>query len=204
MNMIVGVEIDNKLNFNLHVSDICKKAAAQLNAIYGLKNFLSIKAKSILIHSFVFANFNYCPLVWNFSSFKSPKKVEDIQKRALRFLHDDNESSYEELLIQTGKNSMNVNRLKSLCIEIFKTINDMNPCYWKDIFELAVKQLFFYYKQPVYKQLGLELQKVKQLLGLKHVTISNFSNNIFAYENITTTLHNHISVYCTIQMSFFF
>ena len=86
------------------------------------------------------AGFNYCPLVWNFSSFKSLKKVEDIQKRALRFLNDDNESSYEELLIQTGKNSMNVNRLKSLCIEMFKTINDMNPYYLKEIFELAVKQ----------------------------------------------------------------
>ena len=56
---------------------------------------------------------------------------------------------------------------------------------------------FFYHKQPVYKQLGLELQKVKQHLGLKHVTISNFTNKIFAYENIVTTLHNHISVYYT-------
>ena len=46
--------------------------------------------------------------------------------------------------------------------------------------------------QPVYKQLGLELQKIKQLLGLKHITISNFANKIFAYENIATTLHNHI------------
>ena len=50
----------------------------------------------------------------------------------------------------------------------------------------------FLYKQPVYKQLGLDLQKVKQLLGLKHVTISNLANKIFAYENIATTLHNHI------------
>ena len=51
---------------------------------------------------------------------------------------------------------------------------------------------FLIYKQPVYKQLGLDLQKVKQLLGLKHVTISNFANKIFAYENIATTLYNHI------------
>ena len=52
--------------------------------------------------------------------------------------------------------------------------------------------LFFIYKQPVYKQLGLDLQKVKQLLGFKHVTISKFANKIFAYVNIATTLHNHI------------
>ena len=48
-----------------------------------------------------------------------------------------------------------------------------------------------------FKQLGLELQKVQQHLGLKHVTISNFANKIFAYENIATTLHNHISIYYT-------
>ena len=49
--------------------------------------------------------------------------------------------------------------------------------------------LFYIYKQLLYKQLGLELQNVKQLLGLKHVTISNFANKIFAYENMATTLH---------------
>ena len=52
-------------------------------------------------------------------------------------------------------------------------------------FSVPPNYTFFIYKQPV-KQLGLELQKVKQLLGLKHVTISNFANKIFAHENIVT------------------
>ena len=59
----------------------------------------------------------------------------------------------------------------------------------------GILHFFFYYKQPIYKQLGLDLHKVKQLLA--HVTISNFAIKIFAYENIATTLHNHISVYYT-------
>ena len=41
-------------------------------------------------------------------------------------------------------------------------------------FIYALQVTLFFYKQLVYKQLGLELQKVKQLLGLKHVTISNY------------------------------
>ena len=53
---------------------------------------------------------------------------------------------------------------------------------------------FFFFISNRFKQLGLELQKVQQHLGLKHVTISNFANKIFAYENIATTLHNHNSV----------
>ena len=135
---LLGVTIDNKINFDLHVSDICKKASAQLNALCRLRKFLSFKAKSVLIQSFVFANFNYCPLVWHFSSSKSLSKVESIQRRALRFLHDDNDSSYEYPLTKTGKTLMSVYRLKSLCIEIFKTINNLNPIYMKDIFQLAI------------------------------------------------------------------
>ena len=61
-------------------------------------------------------------------------------------------------------------------------------------FSCPITTLFYYY----YNQLGVELQKIKQLLGLKHVTISNF-----AYENIATTLHNHISVYYTDVILFF-
>ena len=117
----------------MHVSNICKKASAQLNALCRLRKFLSFKVKSVLIQSFVFANFNYCPLVWHFSSSKSLSKVESIQRRALRFLYDDNDSSYEDLLTKTGKKI-----LKSLCIEIFKTINNLNPIYMKDIFQLAI------------------------------------------------------------------
>ena len=70
-----------------------------------------------------------------FSSAKSLNKVESLQKRALRFLYDNYDSSYESIL-KIGKSTMNVNRLKSLCIEIFKTLNNINPAFMNEIFEL--------------------------------------------------------------------
>ena len=33
----LGIQIDDKLNFNLHISKICKSAANQLNALIRLK-----------------------------------------------------------------------------------------------------------------------------------------------------------------------
>ena len=30
---LLGLQLDNKLNFNLHISNICKSAANQLNAL---------------------------------------------------------------------------------------------------------------------------------------------------------------------------
>ena len=71
-----------------------------------------------------------------FSSAKSLNKVESLQKRVLRFLYEDYVSSYEELLQKAGKETMKVNRLRSLCIEIYKSINNINPTYMNEIFKL--------------------------------------------------------------------
>ena len=59
-----------------------------------------------------------------------------MQKRALRFLYDSYGSSYEYILKIAGKSTMNVNRLRSLCIEIFKTLNNINPAFMNEVFEL--------------------------------------------------------------------
>ena len=65
---LLGIQIDDKLNFNLHISKICKCATNQLNALIQLKQFLSFHAKEVLINSYIISNFNSCPLVWMFSS----------------------------------------------------------------------------------------------------------------------------------------
>ena len=133
---LLGVHVDDKLNFNLHITKICRSAANQLHALIRLRMFLNFEEKKTLINSYFYSNFNYCPLVWMFSSTKSLNKVESLQKRALRFLYEDYVSSYEELLQKAGKETMKVNRLRSLCIEIYKLINNINPTYMNEIFKL--------------------------------------------------------------------
>ena len=95
---LLGVNLDHQLNFDLHISDLCKKAATQLNVLKRLKPFPGFAQKEVLVQSFVFSNFNYCPLVWFFSSARSMDRIEKIPERALRFLYDDHGSSYEELI----------------------------------------------------------------------------------------------------------
>ena len=34
---LLGIKLDNKLNFDPHISDLCKKAATQLNVLKKLK-----------------------------------------------------------------------------------------------------------------------------------------------------------------------
>ena len=133
---LLGVKIDHRLTFDEHISDLCRKAAAQLNALKRLEGYMEFKAKEILVQSFAFSNFNYCPLVWHFSSEKSMKKTEKIHERALRFLHNDSNGSYDDLLSKAKKCTMKISRLRTLCTEIYKTVSKLNPPFMQDIFNL--------------------------------------------------------------------
>ena len=64
------------------------------------------------------ANFNYCPLVWILFTASSLKKVENLQKRALRFLCNNYGISEEELLSKSATSLTNVKRLRARCIEL--------------------------------------------------------------------------------------
>ena len=107
---LFGVQLDGKLNFRPHISNICTSAVNQLNALIRLQRFVSFEEKKILINSYSTANFNYCPLVWRFSNVVSLKKIENLQKRALKFLYK-RYNTYEDLLFKSGFSSMNVRTL---------------------------------------------------------------------------------------------
>ena len=95
---LLGVTIDYMLNFDLHISDICKKAAKQINVLSRLSQYLTTETKLLIYKSFVRSNFGYCPVVWHFCSKTSTDKMEKLQYRALRLVYSDFDSSYESLL----------------------------------------------------------------------------------------------------------
>ena len=49
---LLGIQLDDKHNFSLHVNNICKSAANQLNALIRLNNFLCFEGKRVLINSY--------------------------------------------------------------------------------------------------------------------------------------------------------
>ena len=131
---LLGITIYNRLSFDDHISKLCSKAAMQLNAIFRLKKCMSQKELEVILNSFIYSNFNYCPLVWHFSTSKSIEKIENIHKRCLRLALSYLKSDYKTLLDKSGKESMKIRRIKTLVIEIFKTVNELNPNFMKNIF----------------------------------------------------------------------
>ena len=103
---LLGVTLDYRLDFDPHISNLCKKTAKQLNVLKRLNTIFGFKGKSILVQSFVFSNFNYFLLVFYFSSAKSLQKIERLQVCALRFLYNDHISLYNDLLSKSDKYRM--------------------------------------------------------------------------------------------------
>ena len=65
-------------------------------------------------------------------------KIENIQKRTLRFVLNDYTSNYETLLKKSSKCTMEVRRLRVLALEVFRSINKLNPVYMQSLFEKNV------------------------------------------------------------------
>ena len=60
---LLGITIDNKLPFEFHISEICRKASGQLNALKRLGSYLPLHVHKVVANSLILSHFNYCPLV---------------------------------------------------------------------------------------------------------------------------------------------
>ena len=98
------------LNLILIYQTFVKKASRQLNVLKRLGKYLNKLGKLTIYHSFILSNFNFCPLSWHFCSEANTNKIEKIQEQALRFIYNDYNSTYENLLIVSKLPTLKVRR----------------------------------------------------------------------------------------------
>ena len=116
---LLGVTVDTKLTFTRHVDELCSKAGKKINMLRRLANVLTMEAKCLLFQSFILSHFNFCPVVWHYCSMTDLRKVENIQKRALKIVFDDYSATYLQLRQKGDRPLLYVERLRSIAIEMF-------------------------------------------------------------------------------------
>ena len=131
---LLGITIDNKLDFNQHISKICTKASQKLHALARIAPYQTKNKMVILKKAFIESQFNYCPLVWMFHSRTMNNRINRIHERALRIAYKNNEASFEQLLLIDNSFSIHERNIQKLATEIYKVKNNLSPDFMRNIF----------------------------------------------------------------------
>ena len=132
---LLGVTIDSKLNFNNHISIICKKASQRIGVLMRLRNLIPTNAKLQLFKAAILPYLTYCHLIWHFCKSSDSRRLERVQERGLRAVYKDKHSTYERLLQKANLPTLLNRRLQDICILMYKVKHNLSPLNICNIFQ---------------------------------------------------------------------
>ena len=110
------------LEFDEHVSSLCKRANQKLHALARMSNYIPSARLKTLMKSFVISQFSYCPLIWIFHSKK-------------KLAYNDYTSTFESLLERDNPQTIHERNLQLLATEMHKLGMDWHlPKIMEDLF----------------------------------------------------------------------
>ena len=92
---LLGVKVDQELNFNEYVSSLCKKPSQKLNTLSQMASCMTFDQRRLILNSFITSHFSYSPIVWMFQSRKLNERINQIHERPLRVVYKDFNSSFQ-------------------------------------------------------------------------------------------------------------
>lgn len=131
------ITIDEHLNFNKYIINVCNSARRKLHALSWMFSLLSYQQKKGVSNSFTSGQFSCCSLIWIFSSIRFHRKINKLHRRSLRLCHNDHTSSYHEMLAKRGLVNIRIKNSQQLMIKIFQFMKGLSPVIMNEIFMLG-------------------------------------------------------------------
>ena len=80
----LGVLLDNKLSWNIHINELCKKLSRAVGMLFKMKNLCSTTTLKSIYYSLFHSHMSYGIPVWGVAKTSLTQKVFLLQKRAMR------------------------------------------------------------------------------------------------------------------------
>lgn len=161
---LLGVMLDEKLTFNNHISNICKKTSKQVGALRRIAPLLTRDIKLKLHETFVLSNLLYCSAVWFECSKRSRWKLEKIHERAFRVATNNATATYKDLLLEHNTSTLYVQHMKTLLEFVYKVKHSMAPPIDCDFFKTC--------------------ERIHNLRDSDNLSKPNFSTMTFGYHSL--------------------
>ena len=139
---LLGITIDNKLNFEKHVNSLCNKVSQKLNALTRISNYIKPDQRRLIMKAFITSQFGYCPLVWMLHTRRINNRINRLHERSLRLTYNDQNSTFEELLHKDRSVSIHQRNLQIFATLLYKVINNLSP--------KIIREIFYIDNQPHY------------------------------------------------------
>jgi hypothetical protein len=167
---ILGITIDENLNFNEQTINVRKKCNATLSNLNTIKGLFDQKSKTMFFNAFVNSSLNYSSLVWMGSNKSNSAAINRTMKRAARFIY--NKDYYDSV---TEKMYAELKWLNSDTKIKFETLKMK---MWLELpEEIKGIQSFAIFKNSVYQYLLKEQYSIFKTQQSVNLNDSIFSNH---------------------------
>ena len=113
------IHIDNGLNSDYHISQLCKKAGKKLHALTRIFKYMDILQRKLIANAFIMSQFSYCPLIWMFHNQAMKHRINKIHERTLRLTYPNQHQLTFKVFLEKNKTvNMQQRNLQILATEI--------------------------------------------------------------------------------------
>ena len=77
-----GLELDDKLSFDFHVHQLCKKLSGRIAVYRKIRSYLSLQQRISFYNVMIRSVINYVSVIWTTCSKESLERLLKLQKRA--------------------------------------------------------------------------------------------------------------------------
>ena len=126
----LGVHLDQNMNWECHIQNICKKIASASGTIKRIRHLIPFDMLINVYDSLVEPHFNYCSVVWGNCGSGLSEKLQKFQNRAAGiFMCANYDSNIDELFRALDWRKLKYERLESAAVMMYKALHGMTPEY---------------------------------------------------------------------------
>ena len=100
---LLGVKFGNKLTFEKHINDICRKASKKIDGLARIAPYMELSKQRMVMNVFFNWKFNNCLQIWMRHNRTTNRKLNRLHERCLRIIYNDKQISLPKILKKIQK-----------------------------------------------------------------------------------------------------
>ena len=131
----LGTYLDERLAFDVHIEQICKKVCSGIGVLRRIKPFVPRCSLLKLYKSLIQPYFDYCSPLWDTCDKFLKDKLQTLQNRDARSISGAKyDVGSEDILINLGLDSLEIRRKKLKSVHVYKILSGSSaPCLTENL-----------------------------------------------------------------------